>query len=251
MDMTKMFKNPLFNLINKFITPYQLSILGMLGSLINFSASGSASNALQQGWQLSRGEQERSLRTQREEYEKGLGHVSPYLETGRRGLESYEDMIRANEMEQWGGFGLEDMQEDPGYQFRLQQGYQGLDRMAARGGERFSGKRAAGLMDYGQRMGAQEFQASRSRAFQDYQARRGEDLFQLEQYRGLAGMGQQAAGFAANLGAGYAGAVTGIRGDIGQTYVSEQEARAAGMLGKAKAATSGMSAMGMMGGGGG
>jgi len=243
--------NPILKLINKFITPYQLTILQALGAMINFSAAGSASRSLQAGFGQARDQYGRDVATQRGEYEKGLGYISPYMESGRRGLESYEEMLRADEMEKWGGFTEEDMENDPGYQFRLSQGYQGLDRMSARGGERFSGKRGIGLMDYGQRMASQEFAASRNRAFQDYQARRGEGLFQLDQYRGLAGMGQRAGEFGANLGSRYADAVTGIGQNIAGTYIGSSEAKAAGSLGKAKAATGMMQGIGGMFGGGG
>lgn len=50
--------------------------------------------------------------------------------------------------------------DDPGYQFRLQQGQQAIERSAASGGFLQSGKLGAALTEYGQQMGSQEYQSA-------------------------------------------------------------------------------------------
>jgi len=231
--------NPLLKLITQFITPYQLNFLGAAVGLIS---SKMGSDAASDAAEANAAQQRLSLEEQRRQYDIGQENLRPYQEAGRRGLSQYESMLEQDNLPQWGGFSLDQMQEDPGYQFRLQQGYQGLDRMAARGGNRFSGSRSIGLMQYGQQMGAQEFGAARGRAFQDYQTRRGEGVFRLGQYANLAQSGQQAAGAASNLGANYASAVTGINQGIGASYQQAGNARAAGYLGMGNAITSGLAA---------
>jgi len=234
--------NPLLKLITQFITPYTLYWGAAVAAVTNAYSSNRASAASRRAGDADRAQQQLSLEEQRRQYDIGQENLRPYREAGARGLETYEGMLGDDNLPKWGGFGLDQMQEDPGYQFRLQQGYQGLDRMAARGGNRFSGSRAMGLMQYGQQMGAQEFGAARGRAFQDYQTRRGEGVFRLGEYANLAQMGQQAAGSASNLGAQYANAVTGINQNIGSSFQRSGNAQAAGYLGVGNAVTSGLAA---------
>lgn len=178
----------------------------------------------------------------KEQYEQGREDLSPYREAGARGLSQYEDMLNQDNLTKWGGFSIEDMQEDPGYQFRMEQGYQGLDRMSAAGGERFSGKRGIALQDYGQRMASQEFGAARQRSIQDYSMQRSEGLFRLSQFANLAASGQSAAGASSNLGMNYAGAMAGMSQNIGATMQQGANARAAGYMGVGNAVNSGLAA---------
>ena len=54
-------------------------------------------------------------------------------------------------------FKPEDLQNDPGYQFRLQQGEQALARQQAARGNYFSGEAGKAAQEYGQGLAAQEF----------------------------------------------------------------------------------------------
>lgn len=234
--------NPLLKLITTFITPFQLNWSQAVTAGINAIASERASSKVATSADHARAQQERSLDEQKRQYDIGQENIAPYLGAGTRGLAQYEQMLNSDSLEKWGGFNESDMQQDPGYQFRLQQGYQGLDRMSARGGNRFSGGRAIGLMQYGQKMASQEFGAARSRAFQDYQTRRGEGVFRLGEYASLAGAGQQAAGAASNLGASYANALTSINQGIAGSMMAGGQAQAAGYLGVGNAVTSGLAA---------
>ncbi len=106
-------------------------------------------------------------------------------------------------------FGAGDMQADPGYQYRLQQGEKGLMRGAAKMGGFASGATLAGLQRHGQEMGSQEFGNAYNRAFdrfqdgrdfnygafQDsYSRRSGENMDRFNRRNTLAGFGVQAAG---------------------------------------------------------
>ena len=234
--------NPLLKLIITFITPFQLNWSQAVTAAVNAVSSERASSKVATTADHARAQQERSLDETKRQYDIGQENIAPYLQAGRRGLDQYESMLNQDGLAKWGGFNESDMQQDPGYQFRLQQGYQGLDRMAAKGGNRFSGGRAMGLMQYGQQMASQEFGAARNRAFQDYQTRRGEGVFRLGEYASLAASGQQAAGAASNLGAGYANALTGINQGIAGSMMEGGRAQAAGYLGMGNAVTSGLAA---------
>jgi len=69
-------------------------------------------------------------------------------------------------------FGREefDQYQDPGYEFRREEGLRALGRQNARGGQRNSGYNTRSLMELGQNLGSQEFGRARERAFADYQS---------------------------------------------------------------------------------
>lgn len=71
-----------------------------------------------------------------------------------------------------------DMMQDPGYQFRMQQGQQALERSAAARGGLLSGGFARGLTEYAQGMGSQEYGNVYQRRYGENQLRYGRDLAQ-------------------------------------------------------------------------
>ena len=87
------------------------------------------------------------------------------------------------DLPEWQGFTADDMEEDPGYRFRLEQGEEALLRGANRGVGVDSGSTRKALLEFGQKMGSQEFGRARERALTDYRIGRGEALeeYDLEQ----------------------------------------------------------------------
>lgn len=65
-------------------------------------------------------------------------------------------------------FGRDDFQEDPGYQFRLEQGQKALDRKAAAGGRFFSGSALTGASNYAGQAASDEFGNAFSRAMNTF-----------------------------------------------------------------------------------
>jgi hypothetical protein len=63
---------------------------------------------------------------------------------------------------------LQDAQNEPGYQFRLQAGQSALDNSAAAKGTLRTGGSLKDLVEYGQNFGAQEYQNVFNRALQGY-----------------------------------------------------------------------------------
>lgn len=116
-----------------------------------------------------------------------------------------------------------DIQMDPGFAFRMQQGQQALDRSGAARGMTLSGQQVQGLTDYGQNMGSQEYGAAWNRAMSDRSTRFG-------QLASLAGLGQ-----ASNAQVGQMGMQTA--GQIGNNLTSAGAATAAGQIGSANAWT--------------
>ena len=150
------------------------------------------------------------------------------------------------DLPEWEGFTADDLGDDPGYQFRLEQGEEALLRGANRGMGVDTGATRKALVDYGQKMGSQEFGRARERALVDYRIGRGEALEEFAirqeqlddefgQLTGIADRGRAASeSFLGHVGRGTAsiadiGTRTAARaGDLG---VGGATARAASMVG--------------------
>jgi len=66
------------------------------------------------------------------------------------------------------GLSVEEMNADPGYQFRMQQGQQALERSGAAKGVTNTGGNLRDILDYGQQAGSQEYGAAYGRKLNDY-----------------------------------------------------------------------------------
>jgi len=177
--------------------------------------------------------------------------LRPYREIGLAGLQQYQQAVgQAPEdvpaLQDWGGFSLQDMVSDPGYQFRLQQGTQAIERAAAARGGRLAGGTLADLANYSQGLASQEFQAARQRALQDYGLQQQTQLQQygltsgarsdyLNRLAALGGIGQSSTGTLTNLSSQYAANMGNLYGQMGQTQaqsiLGQSNAAAAGSLG--------------------
>lgn len=138
-------------------------------------------------------------------------------------------------------FTMTDMEMDPGYGFRLNEGLKALDRTAAARGGLMSGAALKAAGRYGQEMASGEYM----NAFNRSRALMGERLSTLGS---LYGAGQSATQQVANQ-AGQMGS------NVGNLMMESGRARASGYLGQANAITNalgqGIGLYGMMGGFGG
>jgi len=90
-------------------------------------------------------------------------------------------------------FSMADYQQDPGYQFRLEQGAKALERAGAAKGAQLSGAQMKGLTDYNSGMASQEYGNAYNRFMQNRTTRFGE-------LSNLAGLGQSSVGQTGQLG---------------------------------------------------
>lgn len=120
--------------------------------------------------------------------------------------------------------------QDPSYQFRLQQGMDALQKSAAAKGGFFSGQTGKDLTEYSQGLASQEYQNA-------YARQRAEEEAMYNRLAGLAGTGQTAATQAGNWGMQSTQDIASMLGNIGQ-------AQAGGQLGSAQAWNSGMQNLG-------
>jgi hypothetical protein len=140
-------------------------------------------------------------------------------------------------------------QNDPGYQFRLQQGLQALENSAAAQGGLLSGNTGQALEGYAQNYASGEYNNVYNRALQQYQ--QNYNIFQQNQNNqfnrlaALSGIGQTAAGQLNSAGQGAAGNVGNILlnsgQQIGNAIQNAGAATASGYIGGANAITGGLS----------
>jgi hypothetical protein len=108
---------------------------------------------------------------------------------------------------------------DPGYQFRLQQGMEALQRSAAAQGNLLTGGTMKDITNYAQNYASNEYSNVYNRALTEYQQRY--NIFQANQANqfnrlaALSGAGQTAAGQLGSLGLGTAHDIAGLTSDIG------------------------------------
>jgi hypothetical protein len=131
--------------------------------------------------------------------------------------------------------------QDPGYQFRLQQGVNALQNSAAAKGTLLSGSTAAGINAFGQDYASNEYQNVYNRSLQNYLANR--DTYQTNQQNqfnrlaALMGVGQNATTdlgrFGQNYAGQYANTLMGATGAQNDALMQGANARAAGTLGGA------------------
>ena len=92
--------------------------------------------------------------------DKSLSPVAEYGERNLRAIEGTPDLA----LEQF-QFTPGDLQNDPGYQFRLSQGMEAMDRLYGKNRMLTSGNRTTGVTDYAQGLASQEYADAWRRAF--------------------------------------------------------------------------------------
>ncbi|CAB4164267.1 hypothetical protein UFOVP830_17 [uncultured Caudovirales phage] len=136
-------------------------------------------------------------------YNTSKGYYDPYYQTGtaasnrlaelmgvggNAGAEGYGSLMR--------NFSMADYQQDPGYQFRLQEGLKQLQGQAAARGGLLSGATQRGTQKYAQNVASQEYGNAYDRYMQQQQNR-------YNMLAGQQGVGMRAGGALADLSTGY------------------------------------------------
>ena len=201
-----------------YIIPAAVSLLGAKSQSDAASSAANAANA------QSRYALDKQIELQepfRQGGMKGMNRLMDYLGlSDNTGAEGYGKYNR--------DFSMSDFTQDPGYQFRMDQGTKALERSAAARGGLISGNTGGALQKYGQDLGSQEYQ----NAFNRYQINRTNQLAPLQS---LFGAGQTAA---TTLGGNYGTYGTQTGTNTGNMLLSGANSRAssyndvAGIFGK-------------------
>lgn len=152
-----------------------------------------------------------ALGVQRDVWGQQQANQAPYLQAGQSSLADLLQQMHA------GAFDVNPSQlaQDPGYQFRMQQGQQALERSAAARGGLATGGTLRSLARYSQGVASDELQNAWTR-------RQGA----FNRLASVANMGQGAANSLGQFGNHYADSASGLYADIGN-------ANAAGQMGVA------------------
>lgn len=154
---------------------------------------------------------------QLEQYNQTRDDLKPYTDAGKYGLDQLLSGYKDGSLTKQ--FGLTDYQQDPGYQFRLQQGMNGIQGSAAAGGGLLSGATLKALNTYNSDMASQEYNNAYTRFNNDQQNR-------YARLKDLANMGQNSAVQTGTMGQSAVGAA-------GANLTSGANASAAGTVASA------------------
>lgn len=192
-----------------------------------------------------------------------LGMYAPYQQAGSDALGSLQQLAGAGgPLDQKFSFNPTDLQNDPGYQFTLQQGQQAIQRAAAAKGGLFSGSTLKSLAGYTTGLADTTFGNAFNRAASTFDINRSSALSRISSLQGLAGLGYgattaganavgqtsaQQAGYTANSGNAIAGlgrdsADLSLRGAgmINSAITGQGDAQAAGRVGSTNATINGI-----------
>jgi uncharacterized protein YukE len=160
---------------------------------------------------------------QQQMYNQTRADQQPWMGAGQRAIGSLEAFMRGD-----GGrrFQLSDFQEDPGFQFRRDQGEQSINRNALARGRFNSGSALKELQTYNSGLASQEF----GNAFDRWRAGNN-DIF--DRYNTISEAGRGSAGTVANAGMNAAGGIS-------NAIQGEGNARSAGIVGGTNALINGM-----------
>jgi hypothetical protein len=179
-----------------------------MGSVVGSLFGGN--NAIQDGSNRYQATSQDVLDMYRKMWEQQQAQQQPWLGGGSGAMNKLNDMFVNGK-----GFSAQDLQLDPGYQFRLAEGQKALDRSAAARGGLQSGNALAAAANYGQGMASQEYQNAYNRMVNP--------LMQMS------GMGQGAANqlgqFAGQYGRNYGDTNLGAASDYANAAMAKENQR--------------------------
>lgn len=160
------------------------AVAGLAGAYISSNAAGNAAQT-----QAAAAEQASQLQYQ--EFQQQQQNEAPWLSAGKNALSQMQNPAFQQ------SFNMSDFQQDPGYQFQLQQGMSALQNSAAARGGLMSGNTLAGISQYSQGMANTDYQ----QAYNNFNTNQSNSFNRLAS---IAGMGQTATGQIGQAGQNYA-----------------------------------------------
>jgi len=219
---------------------------GILGQRAASQASGAQSNAAMMSALIQAQQAEAARQQQQQMFDKAVELQEPFRQGGVGATNRLADLYGTSGRTGAAGYGsyaemptFAQLQMDPGYQFRFEQGMRGVNASAAARAGLQSGAALKAATEFGQGMGTQEYQ----NAYNRFMANR---MQAAEAMSGLAGRGIQAAGYGTQLasnmgnqavetGRGMAANTLAAGTALGQGLENMGQARASGYMGGASA----------------
>lgn len=207
---------------------------------------------------------EQSLDFQQGIFDVGREDLRPFREAGTEALTQLAGLSApggefSQQLAQPFEFGADEFQEDPGFQFRLQEGERALNRAASARGGLVSGGQLRNVTEFASGLASQEFGAARQRSLEEFQLNRTGTLDRANLLARIAGFGGEATGAGVGAGAafGTSGASTIQQGGavagnaaleagraISGNLIAQGNIGAVGTVGQANAITQGLSNIG-------
>lgn len=198
----------------------------VVGGISSVLGANSASDAAKQAAATQQAAQDAALAEMRRQFDIGQGNLQPWLNSGRSALGQLDTLMApGGELSQ--RFDLSKFQQDPGYQFQLQQGEQGVNRAAAARGGYDSGRTLKELLRFDNGLAAQSYGDAYNRYNNDQTNR-------YNRLAGLAGLGQTSANALTNSGNAYGN-------NVANTLTAGGNAQAASQIAQGNARMSGYS----------
>jgi len=176
---------------------------------------------------------ERANAQLKEIYEQNRTDMMSWLESGKANLGILNQMMQAGQFNpDTFSFTGQDLENNPGYQFRINQATKGLDRRGAALGNLRSGGNDVELMQMLQGMAGDEYQNAFGREYTTFGANRAGKMDLFNMLSMLSGQGQTQSQAVGNLGSNFGA-------NSGNLITGGANAQAAGMVGAANARTAG------------
>lgn len=212
---------------------------GILGQRAAGQAAGAQSNAAMMSAIIQAQQAEAARQQQQQMFDKAVELQEPFRQGGVGATNRLADLYGTSGRTGAAGYGsyaempsINQLQMDPGYQFRFEQGMRGVNASAAARGGLQSGAALKAATEFGQNMGTQEYQ----NAYNRFMANRAQAA---EAMAGLAGRGagvaQGLGNQAVSTGANIANTMLAGGQALGQGLENMGQARASGYMGGASA----------------
>ena len=211
----------------------------IIGGVVASKAAGKQTGAAESAAETSAGASQYAADLQQKQYEQTREDLQPWREAGVNALGQLTTGTQA------GGalirpFAMEDYQQDPGYQFRLDEAQRALEGSASARGMVLSGAQQKGVQRYGQGLASQEY----GRAFDRYGIGQANEFNRLAS---MAGVGQTATTQLGQAGSEYAtragGLATSSAADIANAQLAAGQAQASAYQGWGGALSSGVTGL--------
>lgn len=238
----------------------------LLGGIFGSNAAENAANAQAQASMYAAQQQrqlgDENLAFQKQQYNDATARSMPWIQAGQGAVQNLWQSLQSGDLskqwtQQFQAPTAATEQNDPGYQFRLQQGQQALERSAAARGGIYSGGTLKAEQRYGQDYASNEYSNVYNRALGQYQMSynqfQNNQANEYNRLAGVAGLGQVSANqlntTGMQTGANVGNTLTSLGNQLGQDYQNYGNAQASGYINSANAwggALSGMAGAGYM-----
>lgn len=204
----------------------------VVGAVSANKAAGVQSKAIETGAKLEQEMGNKSLELQKELAEQQRTDFTPWREAGQNALQEITAGIASGEFDpgkfepsqfetpEFKAPSFSSITEDPGYQFRLQQGIEARDRSASSRGRLNSGAQQKGIENFAQGTASQEYGNAYARAQDDYSRDYGAASDKYSREAGEYAMESDRTGRKFNILSGLSGA--GQSSAAGQAQVTSQ-----------------------------